>query len=110
MRTIEVSGFIFLVIMIVAFFLGREQLFKKRTSILTGFDLIIIVFISLSFILNGFIENKYPSFISVKLLQAFLFYMSYKVVVLIKPSYLKTLFYASFIIPMICLLVILLSQ
>lgn len=110
MNFIQPIGFIILALMIVLFFISRDQLFEKKTSILSGLDLIIMAIISLTFILATFIGKKCPSFIGTSFLHAFLFYMGYKVIILMKPSMLKSLFYVSFIIPMISLLLILFSR
>ena len=106
MDIVHIASFIILTLLIMIFFISNNQLYEKKTNILNGFDLIIIVIILLSFLLNSFIAKKFPSYIGINFLQAFLFSMSYKIVVQIKPSLLKSLFYLSFIIPIIALLVI----
>jgi len=101
---IHLISLVTLSINIILFLSLRKELFTQRVSILNGFDLIIVTIICLMFILRGFLQYQFPVYIGIDMLHAFLFYLSYKIMISLKPSLTKILFYGSFAISVSALL------
>ena len=95
---IHLTSLIILSANIMLFLLLRKEIFATKLSILNGFDLIIVTIICLMFILRGFLKYQFPVYIGLDMLHAFLFYLSYKIVISIKPKLTKVFFYGSFAI------------
>lgn len=89
-----------LVIFVVLFLLARYRMFSNRKIFFSGFDLILIVFITLSFIINSFISHKYLMVLSVSFLLSFLIYLWYRILVELKGPFTKVVYYASFALPL----------
>ena len=95
---------------VVFFLFFRERILQKRTTFLSGIDLIILVFIVLLTVSSGLLPNIQIANISSIAFQSFLLYMLYKVIITVKVKFQLALFYISFIIPIITLAVLLISR
>jgi len=96
---------IFIVLPIIVFFLFfRERILGKKVSFLTGIDLIILVFIVLLSVSSNLFPTTQITSINLILFHSFLLYIFYKVIGAVKYQYKTTLYYLSFIIPLITLL------
>ena len=95
---------------VVFFLFFRERILQKRTTFLSGIDLIILVFIVLLTVSSGLLPNIQIANISSIAFQSFLLYMFYKVIITVKVKFQLALFYISFIIPIITLAVLLISR
>jgi len=95
---------------VVFFLFFRERILQKRTTFLSGIDLIILVFIVLLTVSSGLLPNIQIANINSIAFQSFLLYMFYKVIVTVKVKFQLALFYISFIIPIITLAVLLISR
>lgn len=102
-RIIEMSYYS-LAVIIVLFILGGEKLFSVKRMILNGIDLTVVVFILLTIVVNSFIRFDFDNYFSASFLQAFIFYLWYKVIITIKSSMAGYLFYASFALPFTAIL------
>lgn len=96
-----------LALIVVMFVIASEKLFPVKKVILSGIDLTVIVFILLTFIVNNFIKFHFDEYFSISFLQAFIFYLWYKVIITVKSSMTHYLFYASFALPFAALLLLL---
>lgn len=102
-RIIEMSYY-FLAVIIILFILGGEKLFSVKRMILNGVDLTVVVFILLTIVVNSFIRFDFDNYFSTSFLQAFIFYLWYKVIVTVKSNMANYLFYASFALPFAAIL------
>ena len=95
-----------LALIVVVFLIASEKIFPRKKVILNGIDLTVIVFILLVMIVNSFIKFHFDEFFSISFLEAFIFYLWYKVIVSIKAEFANLLFYASFALPFAALIVL----
>ncbi|HEX3074589.1 MAG TPA: MraY family glycosyltransferase [Ignavibacteriales bacterium] len=102
----EISFYI-LSCIIILFILAREKIFRVKEMFLTGIDLTMIVFISLTFIVNNFIKVEMIQHVSRSLVFAFIFYMWYKIIKYIRAESAGYLFYFSFAVPFFSMLLLL---
>lgn len=100
----EISYYI-LALIAILFLMTSEKLFPGKKMILNGIDLTVIVFILLTFIVNSFIKFHFDEFFSVSFLEAFIFYLWYKIIITIKAEITNLLFYGSFALPFAALLI-----
>ncbi|MGE5354261.1 MAG: hypothetical protein ACM3P0_19400, partial [Acidobacteriota bacterium] len=103
----EISYYV-LALIIILFLIASDKLFPVKKVILNGIDLTVIVFILLTFIVNSFIKFYFDEYFSVSFLEAFIFYLWYKVIISIKAEVTNILFYASFALPFAAILLLLL--
>ncbi len=103
-------SFIFLAILILLSFLSRAKAFSENNLFLSGIDLTMIAVIILAMIVNKVLHFDFNYFLSISLLEAFIFYLWYKVVVNIKDHLEKHLSYLSFVLPISSLLVLFIFQ
>ena len=102
---------ILIVLPCVVFFLFfRERILDKKVTFLTGIDLIILVFIVLLTVSSSLLPNSQILNINLIVFHSFLLYIFYKVIVTIKTKFQIPLYYSSFIVPIIILTVLLLTQ
>jgi hypothetical protein len=90
---------LFLFLFIVFFLLTRERLFGQRPSILSGMDLIILVLIFLTTVVQNFVELSGMNYLGIHLVIGFGIYLWYKIMVNWKKEAGFYLFYLSFALP-----------
>jgi UDP-GlcNAc:undecaprenyl-phosphate GlcNAc-1-phosphate transferase len=95
---------------VVFFFFFREKIVRKRVSIFSGIDLIILVFIMLLSVSSNFLPINQFSNANMVLFNSFLFYIFYKVISTIRTHLQTTIYFLSFIIPIVLLLHLLLTK
>ncbi|MCB0749935.1 MAG: hypothetical protein KDC52_00525 [Ignavibacteriae bacterium] len=88
----------------------RWKVLMTKKLFFTGIDLTMIVFMLLTFIVNNILQFDLNYFLSISLLEAFIFYLWYKLVVDINKSIAFTLTIGSFILPIIFLFTLLLGS
>lgn len=101
----EISYYI-LALIIILFLIASDKLFPVKKIILNGIDLTVIVFILLTFIVNSFIKFHFDEYFSISFLEAFIFYLWYKVIISIKSEITNYLFYASFALPFAAIVIL----
>ena len=94
--------------LIVFFLFFRERILQKKVTFLSGIDLIILIFIVLLAVSSGLLPSTQIVSINLIVFHSFLLYVFYKVIVSVKESFQKPLFYSSFIIPIVVLTFLLL--
>lgn len=96
---------LFLFLFIVFFLLTRERLFAQRPSIFSGLDLIILVLILLTTVVQNFIKVSEFSYLGVHLVIGFSLYLWYKIMLSWKSESEAYLYYMSFALPVVSLIV-----
>lgn len=100
----QILYYIFLGIVVgtvVLFFLARESIISKDKIFLSGFDLIVVVFTSLSFLLQNFINTNWILIVSSSFSISLLIYFWYRIIVDINPQIERHLYYTFCISPVI---------
>jgi len=103
-------SFYLLVLLISLTMILRWKAFLGKRILFSGIDLTLIVLMMLTFIINKILEFDYNYYLSVSLLEAFIFYVWYKIVVDIKKNYANRLIFISFILPMVLLITLLIKK
>ncbi len=101
-QMIEISYYI-LAIIIVLFLIASDKISPVRRVVLNGIDLTVIAFIMLIMIVNSFIKFHFDEFFSISFLEAFIFYLWYKIMISIKTEMTNLLFYGSFALPFLAI-------
>jgi len=101
----EVSYYL-LTLMIVLIFLISEKVFPVKKIALSGIDLTLIIFIILVLIIKNLISFHFDEFFSISFIQAFIFYLWYKIIITVKSEFSKVMFYASFALPFSALIIL----
>ncbi len=112
-RTIQIIhdwNFYLLTIVISLTLLLRWNSLMTKKMFFTGFDLIIIVFIMLTFFVNNILQFDLNYFLSLSLLEGFIFYTWFKLIANFYPQYEQRLVSISFMLPMIILLVLIIAD
>jgi len=91
-------------LILLLFLTARHKIIPADYLFLRGTDLTIIVFILITFILRVFIGGPLIIIFSSSMLMAFIFYLWYKVYIVITPSRGRYLFYGSFALPSLALI------
>lgn len=100
------GSFVLLFAAIIFFLLSKEKIFSEKLSLLSGIDLIMLVLISLATIIQNFIGPIKIDFIGANLILGFVIYLWYKIILLFKSSYTRYLFYLSFALPLLSLVLL----
>lgn len=103
-------AFILLTILISGALLLRWKALMTRNLFFTGTDLTIIVFIMLTFIVNNILSFDLNYYLSISLLEAFIFYIWYKLIIDLKKNYELGLTILSFILPLSIILTLIFSN
>ena len=103
-------SFYFLVVLIVISLLYRWNYFRGKKILFTGIDLTMIVFILLTFIINKILQFDFNYYLSISLLEAFIFFIWFKVVSDLNRKYELYLAFYSFILPIALLLTLLILR
>ncbi len=85
----------------------RWKAFSGKRMLFSGIDLTIIVFMLLSFIVNKVLEFDYNYYLSTSLLEAFIFYLWFKIIIDIKREYTAILTLGSFLLTILLLITLL---
>lgn len=104
----EWSFYVLSTILTITLVLRWKALMTKKLFF-NGTDLTMVVFILLTIIINNLLEFDLNYYFSISLLEAFIFYVWYKLVVDIKKSYEFGLTLASFLLPTSLLLTLLIA-
>lgn len=105
-KNIHELSFFILVVLLVMFLFARGKILPGRPALLSGIDLIMIVFVLLTFVLNKVLNYDFNCFLSISLLEAFVLYIWYKIIINIKTHLTKLLSYLSYALPLAALLVL----
>ncbi len=101
---INLIAFLTLSLILTIFIMVRGRILMGNRIFFSGIDLTMIVLILLSFGVNKVLQFDYSYFLSMCLLEAFIFYIWYKVMVNVKLKNAVLLSYFSFILPMVSIL------
>lgn len=88
----------------------RWKALMTKKLFFSGIDLTIIVVMLLTFIVNNILEIDIQYYLNVSLLEAFIFYVWYKIVVDLKKQYITILTLLSFVLPIISIGILLISN
>jgi hypothetical protein len=88
----------------------RWKAFAGKRMLFTGIDLTIIVFMLLTFIVNKVLEFDYNYYLSISFLEAFIFYIWYKIIIDFKKKYSGILTLVSFLLPISLLVTLLIFK
>ncbi len=99
-------SFYVLVIFIIFMLLIRWKIYEGRKILFTGIDLTLIVVILLTVIVNNILEFDFNKYLSVSLLEAFIFYVWFKIAYDLKPKIGLILAFSSFLLPITLLSVL----
>ncbi|HZW40250.1 MAG TPA: MraY family glycosyltransferase [Ignavibacteriaceae bacterium] len=97
-----------ILLLIVFFVMARHKILLEKISFLSGLDLIFSIVVCTSFIMNVLLQNVIINTLSLILISAFIIYLWYKLVSIFNDRYIKLIYYTSFALPTISLLIILL--
>lgn len=96
--------------LIVIMLIYRWKMLRTKKMILTGTDLTIIIIITLTFIINNFFQFDLNYFLSVSLLEAFIFYVWYKLAIDFFNNSKFVLTFLSFILPISLIIILIVSD
>ncbi len=83
------------------FIVTKESLVGKGKTLLSGTDLVIVVIISLLLLVQNFLPNLRNVFDGGSIAIGFIFYLWYKIFILVKEENQPLLFYSSFTLPIV---------
>ncbi|MCX6149932.1 MAG: MraY family glycosyltransferase [Ignavibacteriales bacterium] len=104
LREITEISYYILTAIVVLFLVASDKLSPVKKVVLNGIDLTVIVFILLVMLVNSFIKFHFDEFFSISLLEAFIFYLWYKIIISIKAEVTNLLFYSSFALPFVAII------
>lgn len=108
LRIHEISFYVLSTIITITLVLRWKALMTKKLFF-TGLDLTLIVFMLLTFIINNILQFDLNYYLSISLLEAFIFYVWYKLVVDMKKRIELKLTLTSFILPISLLISLIIS-
>ena len=106
---VSALGLIAVLLLVLGFLLVRERLFPEKKVFLTGLDLLLILIISSSYLINSMLINVLFTKLSISLISAFLVYLLYKIIIYIDNKYMRPLFYSSFLLSLVTIIFLLLN-
>ncbi len=106
-QIIHNTGFYILALLISIMIILRWKAFSGKKMLFTGIDFTIIVFILLTFLVNKILEFDYNYYLSVSFLEAFIFYIWYKITIDFKKKFTGIITVTSFLLPLAFLLYLL---
>ncbi len=110
LEIIHNTSFYILAFLISVTLILRWKAFSGKRMLFTGIDLTIIVFMLLSFIVNKVLEFDYNYYLSTSLLEAFIFYIWFKIIIDIKKEYTAFLTLGSFLLSISLLITLLIFK
>lgn len=96
-----------IITLVLMFLLIRIKIGESKVPFLSGIELIMIILVILSFILKSFINDFSTDVLSSSLFISFVIYLWYKIIILFKNRLTKYLFYSSFALPIISIIILL---
>lgn len=102
----DFSFYLLAVFISIAMF-ARWKSTEKKEFLFSGIDLTMIVFILLFYFANKFYQFDFNYYLSVSLLEAFIIYIWYKIIIEFKSYVAKSFAYFSFVLPLISLVLLL---
>jgi hypothetical protein len=102
--------FSFIILAVIIYIFMREKVFGSKEALLTGIDLIMILFVALLFVINNIVGYEKLSFLNISLYQSYILYMLFKVIARLKENYAKYIFTFSFILPFVAMLLMFLGK
>ncbi|MBK8944907.1 MAG: undecaprenyl/decaprenyl-phosphate alpha-N-acetylglucosaminyl 1-phosphate transferase [Ignavibacteriae bacterium] len=109
-RSVNNATFYSLTVLLAFIILFRWKVLMTRKLFFTGIDLTMIVFMLLTFLVNNILRFDLNYFLSVSLLESFIFYIWYKLVVDLNKNYTLALTLISFLLPIGFLVTLLLNS
>jgi hypothetical protein len=100
---------VIIIVLVLMFLLIRKRIGEGKVPFLSGIELTMIILVVLSFILKSFINDFGTEVLSSSLFFSFVIYLWYKIMILFKNSLTKYLFYSSFALPVISIIILLLK-
>ncbi len=88
----------------------RERIFFSPEALLTGIDLILILFFSLLFVINNFVEYDRLAFLNIVFYQSFIIYLLYKIISRFRENTAKYILFFSFLLPFISITFLLFTK
>jgi UDP-GlcNAc:undecaprenyl-phosphate GlcNAc-1-phosphate transferase len=110
LEIIHNTSFYVLALLISITMILRWKAFAGKRMLFTGIDLTIIVFMLLTFIVNKVLEFDYNYYLSISFLEAFIFYIWYKIIIDFKKKYSGILTLVSFLLPISLLVTLLIFK
>lgn len=102
---IRISTLLLLAI-IISYMVFRDKFFPNKMSLLSGMDLIIMVLISMTAVIQEILGSHYMNFIGTNLIIGFVVYLWYKIFMNFYKQTSDYVYYASFALPLIALAVL----
>lgn len=102
--------FYLLTALIILILVLRWKAFMDRNMFFSSTDLSLIIFILLTFMVNSILQFDLNYYLSISLLEAFIFYVWFKLVVDIKKEFELPLTIASFALPLLMLLILIVAS
>lgn len=109
-RSVNNATFYALTVLLAFIILFRWKVLMTKKLFFTGIDLTMIVFMLLTFLVNNILRFDLNYFLSVSLLESFIFYIWYKLVVDLNKNYTFILTLISFLLPIGFLITLLLNS
>jgi UDP-GlcNAc:undecaprenyl-phosphate/decaprenyl-phosphate GlcNAc-1-phosphate transferase len=110
LKSATIFFFVVLITFISFFIVARERIFAAKISLLTGFDLVVLVLITISAVLQNYFSILNINFLGAHLLLGFIIYLWYKIIIAFNHRYRRYLYYTSFAIPIVSLFVIFITS
>ena len=110
LEVIHNTSFYLLAFLISITMILRWKAFSGKRMLFTGIDLTIIVLMLLTFIVNKVLEFDYNYYLSISFLEAFVFFIWYKIIVDFKKEYSNILTLASFLLPVSLLITLIIFK
>lgn len=106
------AGLFFAVItvMVLFFISERDILFTEKKIFLTGLDITLLVVIMFLYVLDVILSSNKLNFFGINLIEAFVLYLWYKVVIYFNVRISRFVFYGSFVLPMLAIIIILVNS
>ncbi len=100
----------FITFLVLFFIYEKDMLFEKKKIYLTGLDITLFVVVMTLYILDILFPSVKTNFFGINLLEAFILFLWYKVVIYFNEKVSNYIFYSSFALPMLAILLIFLNM
>jgi UDP-GlcNAc:undecaprenyl-phosphate/decaprenyl-phosphate GlcNAc-1-phosphate transferase len=88
------------------FLITKDRLFRGGRTLLTGLDMIMLVMLILLMVLYNIIQIPEIRFVDENLILGFTIYIWYKIAMFIMPRLLKPVYYLTFAVPLVTLIIL----
>ncbi len=99
-----------LMVLILLFLIARKEILEQSNLLLTGFDLAIVILTISVFIIDNLLPLANLSFLAPALIYAILFYFWFKILLDVFQKYSHLLYFSSFMLPFIALIIAIISS